>query len=297
MEVAVSVAANNAGAEPEASKVNATGGCLVRKENMAVKWKARLPPIVRVRPGWLLTLGVAISLTIVSCSTVERVMVAPPHIPSAKFVGDTKCSECHANHTRDFHTATHSAIKADWNKEGNLGCETCHGPASIHVETGGALRSIVNPKKSPTVCFQCHLEMRGRFNLPHHHPIAQGDVSCSDCHDSHKGPAIRGGATSLAGLNDGCIKCHPAQRGPFAFQHEAVREGCTSCHNPHGSVNAKLLTERNGNLCLKCHVDVRTSTLTVGGLPHAFLAAKGTCWTAGCHEAVHGSHVNSSLRY
>jgi hypothetical protein len=24
---------------------------------------------------------------------------------------------------------------------------------------------------------------------------------------------------------------------------------------------------------------------------------QGTCWTAGCHEAVHGSRVNSSLRY
>jgi hypothetical protein len=23
----------------------------------------------------------------------------------------------------------------------------------------------------------------------------------------------------------------------------------------------------------------------------------GTCWSAGCHEAVHGSQVSSSLRY
>jgi hypothetical protein len=25
--------------------------------------------------------------------------------------------------------------------------------------------------------------------------------------------------------------------------------------------------------------------------------SQGTCWTAGCHEAVHGSRVNSSLRF
>jgi hypothetical protein len=24
---------------------------------------------------------------------------------------------------------------------------------------------------------------------------------------------------------------------------------------------------------------------------------QGTCWTAGCHEAVHGSRVDSSLRF
>jgi hypothetical protein len=24
---------------------------------------------------------------------------------------------------------------------------------------------------------------------------------------------------------------------------------------------------------------------------------RGTCWSAGCHEAVHGSHVSSSLRF
>ena len=242
-------------------------------------------------------LFVAAILGAISCSTIERTVIAPPHIPTAKFLGDAKCMECHEEQTRHFATATHSAVKTEWNKEGTIGCESCHGPASIHVESGGALRTIVNPKRSPTVCFECHLEMRGRFNLPHSHPLGGHGVSCSDCHDSHRGPAIRQGAAVLAGVNAGCVKCHPAQRGPFAFQHEAVREGCTVCHNPHGTVNAKLLTERNGNLCLKCHVDVRTSTITIGGLPHAFLMTKGTCWTAGCHEAVHGSHVSSSLRF
>ena len=33
------------------------------------------------------------------------------------------------------------------------------------------------------------------------------------------------------------------------------REGCTSCHQPHGSINAKMLTERNQTLCLKCHFE------------------------------------------
>ena len=121
-------------------------------------------------------------------------------------------------------------------------------------------------------------------------------MACSDCHDPHGGPAIRGTAFALDS-NMSCVQCHPAQRGPYVFEHEAVREGCTICHSPHGSVNEKMLTERGSNLCLKCHIDMRTSNVTVGGLPHQFLMQRGTCWTAGCHEAVHGSHVSATLRY
>jgi predicted CXXCH cytochrome family protein len=104
---------------------------------------------------------------------------------------------------------------------------------------------------------------------------------------------------ALAGENEGCVKCHAAQRGPHVFEHEAVREGCTTCHNPHGSVNAKLLTERNASLCLKCHFLQRApgGDVIIGGFTHSARLAHGTCWSAGCHEAVHGSKVSSSLRY
>ena len=253
--------------------------------------------------GWVvLVMGAGLTLFLASCKTGSFEMVVPPDIPGASFAGTESCVPCHEEHTRDFFTATHSAIKTDWSEVGNLGCETCHGPGSIHVESGGAFHTIVNPGKSPDACFQCHLELRSRFALPSHHPIGVDslggrEVTCSECHPSHKGPAIPEATTLLYGVNQGCIKCHPAQRGPYAFEHEAMREGCVSCHQPHGSVNAKLLTERNGNLCLKCHIDARTSDITVGGLPHQYLMERGTCWTAGCHEAVHGSQVSSSLRF
>jgi DmsE family decaheme c-type cytochrome len=143
------------------------------------------------------------------------------------------------------------------------------------------------------------LDKRGEFNLPHRHPVLEGKMSCTDCHDPHKGSAIKGGSTSLALEQDTCHKCHIAQRGPFVFEHEAVREGCTTCHKPHGSVNAKLLTERNANLCLKCHFQQQTAPgrITIGGRDHSGFLSRGTCWSAGCHEAVHGSQIGSSLRF
>ena len=239
----------------------------------------------------------AVAVFVISCMSINRIAMAPPHVPGATFLGSESCSECHDSYSRDFHGATHAGLTVPGENATEAGCESCHGAGSVHVESGGAFHTIINPRKSPQVCFECHLEMRAKFGLPHHHELDGGNLSCSECHDSHKGPAIRAGASVLAGQDESCIKCHAAQRGPFAFEHEAMREGCVTCHDPHGSLNAKMLTERNSNLCLKCHVQERNSDLMIGGLSHSFLAQRGTCWTAGCHEAVHGSHVSTSLRF
>lgn len=256
--------------------------------------------MIRRRKEILALFGIAaLILTVVSCGTVNRTVVAPPKIPGASFVGSASCADCHKEIVRSFKTADHGRLVARGENAGEMGCESCHGPGSIHNQSGGAAHTIVNPHKSPETCFQCHLDKQGQFNLPHHHPVLEGKISCSDCHDPHKGQAIKGGGASLLAENENCFKCHMSQRGPFVFEHEASREGCVTCHNPHGSVNDKLLTERNATLCLKCHFQQQTTAgaITIGGRDHTAFLSRGTCWTAGCHEAVHGSRVNSSLRF
>ena len=228
----------------------------------------------------------AVAITMISCSTLSRSIMAPPSIPGSTFVGNDTCKQCHEPIVRDFKTATHARLKAEGKNAANIGCESCHGPGSKHAESGGAPNTIINPKKAPETCFQCHLEVRAKFNLPHHHPLAEGKVSCSDCHNPHKGDAVKGGGTEFMGKNETCFQCHKEQRGPFVYPHEAVRDGCTSCHEPHGSINQRLLTERNAALCVKCHVGAHVSN-----------TIRGTCWSAGCHEAVHGSNVQYRFRY
>ena len=194
----------------------------------------------------------AVAAILASCVT-DRTAIAPPQIAGATFIGSAACAECHAEIYKKFPGATHARLLAAGNNALNVGCESCHGPGSVHQQSGGAGGTIVNPRKSPEACFQCHLDKRGEFSLPHTHPVLSGRVSCADCHDPHEGRAIIGGGTQMMSQNETCGKCHTAQMGPFIFEHEALHEGCTTCHAPHGSVNDKMLIARNQTLCLKCH--------------------------------------------
>jgi len=110
----------------------------------------------------------------------------------------------------------------------------------------------------------------------------------------------------MARANETCAQCHRDQTRPFVFEHAALREGCTVCHTPHGSINAKLLTQRDSNLCLRCHAQnpgtaLPTSPATVsvyiGNVEHSVYLRMGACWSSGCHTAVHGSNVDVRLRY
>ncbi len=238
-------------------------------------------------------------LLLVSCMVVDRTVVAPPSIAGATFVGSQKCEQCHDQITSKFHDASHGKLMAPGDNAKEIGCESCHGPASLHVKSGGGAGTIINPNNSPETCFQCHLDKRGEFSLPNTHPLLAGKMSCSDCHSPHTGDAVAEGSTNMDTHNSSCLKCHTSQGGPYVFEHEASREGCMVCHSPHGSVNAKMLKARNQNLCLQCHFQEQTApgVILIGGRDHASFLTRGTCWSAGCHEAVHGSHVSSSLRF
>lgn len=254
------------------------------------------------RPKWAQAAiigGAAVwAVAVISCTTVSRTVVAPPEVSGATFVGSSECATCHEAIVAKFADATHAKLHLDSENAKEVGCESCHGPGSVHAEAGGGLFSIVNPGRNPETCFQCHLDKLGEFKLPNAHPVMSGDISCSDCHDPHEGNANKGGGAQIATVTDTCLECHVAQRGPYAFEHEAAREGCTVCHNPHGSVNAKMLKARNATLCLQCHFQAAApNQVLIGGRDHASFLSRGTCWSGGCHEAVHGSHASSSLRF
>ena len=219
-----------------------------------------------------------------------------PTIKGAEYVGSETCSACHEKQFKEFKLSTHQRIAMPKGDERVEGCEMCHGPGSLHVEAGGGRgKYIINPKKNPTACFACHIDKKIEFQLPYHHPVLEGKMSCSDCHNAH-GPEVRPWtATSLKDVNETCFKCHKEQRGPFVWEHEALGEGCTTCHKVHGSITDKMLIARDANLCLRCHTQVAFPV--IGKNSHAARIPQGTCFSAACHTAVHGSNFDEHLRY
>jgi len=251
---------------------------------------------LRQRRWGLPVSAVGLAVVVISCSTVNRSIFAPPQIPGATYAGSKSCAECHETITQKFLTADHARLVTPGKNSQEVGCESCHGPGSLHVKSGGESNTILGARKNPETCFSCHLDKRGQFSLQNSHPVLAGKISCSDCHNPHEGSGFAGNKPVLS-RDETCTKCHTAQRGPFAFEHEAMRDGCTTCHNPHGTVNSKMLATRESHVCLQCHVQSSNRSIIIGGMPHSSLMRTGTCWTAGCHEAVHGSHANANLRY
>jgi predicted CXXCH cytochrome family protein len=253
-------------------------------------------------------IGLAVALAILgvlaACRTEPVAVNNVPRIPGASFVGNQVCFDCHTNINRAFLSSPHARIHvSDLAMKGETGCESCHGAGSEHVRLGGGRRAIVNPGKEPAACFACHQEIHAQFRLPHHHPLVEGRMNCVQCHDPH-GMDIHkpAGGPAFARLDQTCAECHRDQSKPHVFVHEALREGCVSCHQPHGAINDNLLLARDNNLCLRCHAQIADPTLpagslAIGGVSHAAYLSRGTCWSAGCHTAVHGSNVDAKLRY
>jgi predicted CXXCH cytochrome family protein len=238
---------------------------------------------------------------IISCATVKRTLLPPPAIAGAEYVGVETCALCHEKIVRDFKYTDHGRIEIQGEGErvAGHGCEACHGAGSLHMEAGGGRGNfIVNPGRDPEACFQCHLEKKALFNLQYHHPVEEKRMSCTACHNPHGEDIFKRKGMFVARENETCLQCHREQARPHVFEHEALREGCTTCHNAHGSINEKLLVERDNNLCLKCHAQLAApGTVTIGDVSHTPRLMQGTCWSAGCHTAVHGSNINPHLRY
>jgi DmsE family decaheme c-type cytochrome len=141
------------------------------------------------------------------------------------------------------------------------------------------------------LCYGCHSDVKGTFAMPFHHPVTEGAVNCSDCHDVH-GTFKKNNLKSTADQNQICTKCHVETRGPFVYEHAAVKaEGCMGCHTPHGSQNARLLNMASINtLCNQCHSPVAAGTF------HSMNAGSSELTSCvNCHTMIHGSNLNQAF--
>jgi DmsE family decaheme c-type cytochrome len=188
-------------------------------------------------------------------------------------VQNQRCLTCHENHQRiEWQGGSH-----EFN---DVACASCH---RIHV----ARDPMLVRKQQASVCFSCHVNQRARFMMPSHHPVREGQLACSECHNVH---GDTGADLQLASVQrEKCTGCHAEKRGPFLWEHEPAAEDCTLCHATHGSVFPALLKKRPPQLCQQCHAQAGHPSVSYNGstIPTVFLGVKGCL---NCHANTHGSN-------
>jgi DmsE family decaheme c-type cytochrome len=214
-----------------------------------------------------------------------------------KTITSEACLSCHATgkgHAKDAKRMNFAF--SEHNKAGVL-CSDCHG---IHGPKMGREANVGDLKmdRNSRLCVTCHQDVLARFSMPSHHPLKEGAVSCTSCHNQHDSKQ-----TTLAGKTELCTTCHQAVRGPHVFEHPPAVEDCSNCHNPHGTPNRRLLEVAQPMQCLQCHSVAGNRHGQPAGTANA--AVSNTSLISGavlrncssCHGAIHGSSTDQHLRH
>jgi DmsE family decaheme c-type cytochrome len=203
---------------------------------------------------------------------------------------NARCLTCHEKDQQaNWHSSMHDRR--------NVACTSCH---SVH--SSRSAQALLQTTTSSDTCFGCHKSERAKSLRTSHHPVREGKMGCTSCHNPHDGSnpkQLRADST-----NELCYTCHTEKRGPFLHEHAPVREDCTACHDPHGSNHERLLVAKQPFLCQRCHFSGHGITAdnasSLEGLPVAPPGATVTrssrntergCKT--CHLNIHGSNSPS----
>ncbi len=203
------------------------------------------------------------------------------------------CLRCHSQ------TLSRANIRRSIHTQEDVVCTNCH---SIH--NSKAPRFLL-AKQQAELCYSCHASVKAQFSMPFKHRVNEGVAECTDCHNPHGAFAATWGMASRShmvdqkeGNEEACLKCHADKRGPFVYEHAAVRvDGCQTCHMPHGSTNAKMLKRPTiFTVCLECHNGAGTFGRTDSGVTHTPNTHNmadpryQNCTT--CHARIHGSNAD-----
>lgn len=127
-------------------------------------------------------------------------------------------------------------------------------------------------------CLTCHEALSKEKVV---HPALQ--MGCPTCHTGIDAAEVPHKKTNkiARGLSSAqpelCYGCHDKKTFTKKTVHAAVAMGCTGCHNPHSSKNAKLLVAEPPALCFNCHDKTKFEGKTV----HSPVAG-GMC--TACHS-------------
>lgn len=198
------------------------------------------------------------------------------------------CLDCHDR----FPVRMSRALwKGSAHQSRGVSCTNCHG---IHMGYKKGLAKSTQPE----VCSECHKQIKAQIQKSSHHPIREGKINCSNCHNPHGAVADKLIAANT--INEKCYECHSEKRGPFLWEHAPATENCLTCHTPHGSSHDKLLVAKRPYLCQRCHSNSRhpgtlyaLSTTQEAKGQSVYQALNNrvfyrSCFN--CHSQIHGSN-------
>lgn len=196
------------------------------------------------------------------------------------------CLQCHESESRmHWRGSAHEMMGGS--------CDKCH-----YVMTKKSRKAMLISEDPKNSCFQCHKQQRSLMERTSHHPLREGKLSCTSCHNPHGGIGPK--LLNTASVNETCYQCHQEKRGPYIWEHPPVRENCSGCHEPHGSNLDSLLKIKMPYLCENCHsntqhpsniYDNRALGTRSGSLSRVI---GKSCLN--CHGMVHGSNHPSGAR-
>jgi DmsE family decaheme c-type cytochrome len=203
-----------------------------------------------------------------------------PRLPAGQ--QSAVCLKCHEQGAQMFwQGGTHETR--------GLSCETCH---DIHGAKDAA--HLLKTTLEYDLCFECHKKQKGEFFLASHHPMREGKLTCSNCHNPHG--TLTDYQLRANSVPEKCYECHAEKRGPFLWEHPPVREDCAVCHDPHGSNHVKLLRAKLPFLCQRCHSGTRhPGTLYDQTQILSSRIFNRAC--TNCHANIHGSNHPSGRAF
>ena len=188
------------------------------------------------------------------------------------------CLNCHQGGQQMFWGGSTHATR-------DVACTSCH---QVHTDHD----RVRDTEEQTEVCFACHKEQRAQLHRPSHHPVLEGQMGCSDCHNPHGSAGPK--QLKRDSVNETCYACHMEKRGPFVHNHQPVTEDCTICHNAHGTIVANLLKYRPPYLCQECHSHTSHPS-QLPGLPNARSTSSREMGSVArgclnCHTNIHGGN-------
>jgi DmsE family decaheme c-type cytochrome len=259
-----------------------------------------LGPMVTITGALALWLVVMVSVGATSSRQDNGTKAAPAPAPAtqqavaADFAGDDTCLTCHEEKSKGYHGSAHARVADPRTPAAGKGCESCHGPGQAHVEAGGDRTKIkvlgeMAARDVSETCTTCHnRSAHAEWDGSKHDSRNMSCTTCHSVHDSKSEKAQLKGRTET----ETCIQCHQKEvQKVRRSSHMPVAEGkmeCSTCHNPHGAQNVKMLREGNSiaESCSTCHAEKRGPFL----FEHA--VGRENCVT--CHDP-HGTNNDRML--